>query len=178
MKLRETFDKKTYTSTNAQIVRIDIGLVFKVTVEIGICGSIGEGVVNLFVTGDCIKSFCSLVGVDDLMDALGKYVRVLHIDEHPEFRMMGFAHIIRDDAMIFSDYKRHGVPVEPKEGEEIFTMASIDPPPGLPWRLTRTSTGAVCLFPASGDIPLAQYVEPELEDWLVTKAKLAETKYE
>lgn len=57
---------------------------------------------------------------------------------------------------------------------EIFTMASIEPPPGLPWFVKRSGDGGnQCLLPGGSGIPLAQYLKPELVDWLVNKAKIA-----
>lgn len=244
MKLRKTFDKM-YTTSNARITNVELGLNFTVWLK----GNTGEDEVNLFVTGECIQSFCSLVGVSVASDAVGRYVRALYTEElGRSFRVMGLAHIVNNTAMIFCDYERHeelvpeiSVPEtsEPKElhewppiaafdsaaaaynlvfvkatkvaghsvqeahyvaceslraglsegdgddgdddddgdvteKETIFVMASVGPPPGLPWVLQRHA-GMWTLFPSKGDadLALAQRVAPELVDWLVDEAKLA-----
>lgn len=64
-------------------------------------------------------------------------------------------------------------------GAEIFTMASIEPPPGLPWEIRSTAKAGWCLFPAVSVGPLstgrrlAQHLDPALIDWLVNEAKIA-----
>ncbi len=69
--------------------------------------------------------------------------------------------------------------LQPPPGEsEIFTMSSIEPPPGLPWVIKRQA-GIWCLFPSEPEqllgveVPFAQHLEPILVNWLLDTAKLA-----
>ena len=236
-RLREGYDKTFYEPTNARIVKVELGVHFRVVFET----NDGESEVNLSTDHECVRIFCVLLQVDDAYKAKGKLIRVLYMP-HDSLGVMpdslkppkGFVDIINNATMIFSDFERKAKPIVleseswppraytdweiaynvayhdavkadkdpveahktaclavreagkkvPLEGEwpeEIFTAASIEPPPFLPWIVRQyspipgepeTSFELVGTTEA-GEILLARPFHTKLADWLVDEAKLA-----
>lgn len=105
--------------------------------------------------------------------------------------VFGIANLREDFGLSAFDYYEAGLPENgfltssPHDGEpEIFTMATIETPPGLPWSIRRLMNvgedvaaqrligeDGLRLFDEAGET--IGVVRPELAQWLVKKAKIA-----
>ncbi len=120
---------------------------------------------------------------ESLDEFVGKPCRYLVIDWKAP--LVGVAHFMRDLCITYAKYWHNG---DPKEGRidqapmdgEMFTMATIDPPPGLPWRLRETGghmatnggRAAYDLLDNDGQT-IAEKLNYDVAMWLTKKAKLA-----
>lgn len=109
-KLRETFDKESYEALNARITDVVYG---PHQFVISLDSSEQEHVIKPITNGvgNPLRDLMSLLGVEDLSEIEGQFVRLLRFDwkkplPHLDTKVQGLAHIIEDRCMLLSDYER------------------------------------------------------------------------
>ncbi len=187
-KLRDTFDKTSYESLNARIIDVVYGP--NQGLSLLLQSQDRDYKVNIVTNGvgDPLRDLMLLIGAEDFSEIEDQLVRSLHFstdleEQGDDLRTHGIANIIGDRTLMLRDYERHAQIMQPaaEPEAEIFTMSSIEPPPGIPWIITTSphdntqDLAALELDGAEGDVPnvIAENLNPQLVDWLVNTAKIA-----
>lgn len=128
---------------------------------------------------EVFDSLFEIFGASLLSDFAGKPCRFMSVNDNQP--LIGVAHFMNDGCISYADYWDHGDPergrLREQDDGEMFTMATIDPPPGLPWLLRETDDYVEGrklhnLIDSDGNT-IAEKMNYDVAMWLSEKAKLA-----